>query len=143
MRYFCENSLLLKAPILAKGSILDVWLGFQYVYVARICSYKIYTHKYTTRDSRSEKLNGSELNTIYYQLYWNRALLTCEPFSRIFPDLLTAFFWSVFYRIRTELKILSLHGKIRVRENPYSRIFYTVKKRYGRIEENKIQIEKT
>ena len=29
-------------------------------------------------------------------------------------------------RIRTKSKILSLYGRIRVSENPYSRIFYAV-----------------
>ena len=36
----------------------------------------------------------------------------------------TGFHWPLFSRIRTE--ILSLYWKIRVSENPYSRIFYTV-----------------
>ena len=34
------------------------------------------------------------------------------------------FFWPAFSRIRTESRILSLYGKIRFRENPYSGMFY-------------------
>ena len=36
------------------------------------------------------------------------------------------FLWPIFFRIRTESWILSLYGKMRVRENPYSGIFYVV-----------------
>ena len=36
----------------------------------------------------------------------------------------TGFHWPVFSRIRTESRILTLYGRIRVSENPYSRIFY-------------------
>ena len=39
----------------------------------------------------------------------------------------TGFNLLVFSRIRTEFKILSLHGRIRVSENPYSQIFFTVR----------------
>ena len=38
----------------------------------------------------------------------------------------TGFHWPVFSRIRKEYTILPLHRRIRVSENPYSRIFYTV-----------------
>ena len=34
--------------------------------------------------------------------------------------------WPLFYRISAELYNLSLYGKIRVRKNLYSRIFYAV-----------------
>ena len=36
----------------------------------------------------------------------------------------TGFVWSVFPGIRIKSKILSLYGKIRARENPYSSILY-------------------
>ena len=35
----------------------------------------------------------------------------------------TGFHWPVLSRIRTEATILSIYGRIRVSENPYSRIF--------------------
>ena len=38
----------------------------------------------------------------------------------------TSFHWPIFFRIKTESTILSLYGRIRVSENPYSPIFYTV-----------------
>ena len=38
----------------------------------------------------------------------------------------TEFHWPKFSRIRTKSSILSLYQKIRVSENPYSRIFYAV-----------------
>ena len=38
----------------------------------------------------------------------------------------TGFLWPAFSRIRIESTIMSLYGKIRVRENPYSDIFYAV-----------------
>ena len=38
----------------------------------------------------------------------------------------TGFLWPVFFRIRLESIILFLHGKTRVRENPYSYLFYEV-----------------
>ena len=38
----------------------------------------------------------------------------------------TGFQWHIFSRISTKSTILSLYGRIRVSENPYSRIFYAV-----------------
>ena len=38
----------------------------------------------------------------------------------------TGFRWPVFSRIKTKSTILSLHRRIRVRENPHFRIFYAV-----------------
>ena len=38
----------------------------------------------------------------------------------------TGFLWPAFSCMRTELKLLSLYGKMRVSENPHSGIFYAV-----------------
>ena len=52
-------------------------------------------------------------------------LLLCSfPLHKICEN--TGFQWHIFSRISTKSTILSLYGRIRVSENPYSRIFYAV-----------------
>ena len=66
---------------------------------------------------------------VYHLEIWPRILalqlLLCSfPLHKICEN--TGFQWHIFSRIGTKSTILSLHGRIRVSENPYSRIFYAV-----------------
>ena len=45
----------------------------------------------------------------------------------------TGFHWPVFSHLRTEYKILSLYGRIRVSEKPYSDIFYAAQSKHVRV----------
>ena len=54
--------------------------------------------------------------------YW--IITVCIALHKICQN--TGFLWLVFSHIRTETKVLPLYGKMRVRQNPYCGVFYTV-----------------
>ena len=72
------------------------------------------------RGCKNGILAWNELITCFYVKYFS------EPLHKICEN--TGFHWLAFSHIRTESTILSLYGRIRVSENPYSRIFYAMTK---------------
>ena len=65
-----------------------------------------------------------EVTTIS-KTYWSDSFdVDCLSLHKICEN--TGFHWPVSPSIRTESRILSLYRKIRVTENPYSRILYSV-----------------